>query len=82
MSLDSERTLDEIKAFGAARKVAYPLWLDSGDLASQRLRIGTLPATVVIARDGTVLWARTGVIAADDLSLNAALDLALERVRR
>lgn len=78
VSLDAQATVSQVKDFAARRKVAYPILLDSLDLASRQLGISTLPVTVVLGRDGTIVWSQTGAVSDDDLSLAAALEAALQ----
>lgn len=77
LSVDRERTTEQISAFATRRKLPFAVWHDREDRASHALDVKTLPASFLISRTGTILWRRDGAIAADDAELRAAIDLAL-----
>ena len=77
ISLDTQQTPEQVKAFADRREVPYPILLDAQDRASAQLGVGVLPATVVVGRDGMVVLSRTGAVLEDDPELNSAIEAAL-----
>ncbi len=77
LSVDRERTIEDISSFAKQRKLPFSVWHDREDRASSALDVRTLPASFLIGRDGTILWRRDGAIEADDPELGSAIDAAL-----
>jgi peroxiredoxin len=77
VSVDRERTGDQVRAFVAKRTLPFTVWLDPDDTASRALGVAALPATVLVDRSGVVRWRSDGAVRADDPALAAALEAAI-----
>ncbi len=78
VSVDRERTPEEILKFVKRRKLPFVVWHDQRDSASTAFSVSTLPASFVIDPRGKIVWARTGAITADDKDLAGALETAMK----
>lgn len=76
-SVDRLRTTEEIAKFAARRRVPFDIWHDREDLARSNLGVDILPASLLIAPNGTILFAQRGAVRADDTRLSAAIEAAL-----
>jgi thiol-disulfide isomerase/thioredoxin len=77
VSVDRDRTADELRAFFGARELPFEVWHDPGDRASKLLGVGPLPASFVFDRAGALVWRRSGAIPEGDPGLEQALVTAL-----
>jgi peroxiredoxin len=78
VSVDARGEDAEVRDFARRFGMTYPIWMDpDGRVANTFLTIG-VPATFLIARDGTLLWRHTGPIAEGDSTLGARLETALD----
>jgi peroxiredoxin len=78
VSVDRERSRDEVNAFVTKRALPFAVWLDPDDRISSALGVATLPATILIDREGTIRWRHDGAVRAGDRELLASLERALE----
>jgi peroxiredoxin len=69
VSVDRERTREEVAAFVTKRALPFSVWLDPQDRASAAFGVATLPATFLIDRDGVIRWRSHGAVRADDREL-------------
>jgi cytochrome c biogenesis protein CcmG, thiol:disulfide interchange protein DsbE len=67
----------EVKKFVAEQKMTYPIVLDPDGRIANVLSTTVLPTTVLLNRQGKIVWREIGAIPADDPTLKKALDAAL-----
>lgn len=67
----------DVKPFVAEFKVEYPIVLDPEGKAASVLRTDVLPTTVLIDRNGTIVWRRVGPVPHNDEGLKQAIEKAL-----
>lgn len=67
----------DVKPFVAEFKVEYPIVLDPQGKAAVALKTDVLPTSVLIDRNGTIVWRRVGPIPHHDAELQQAIDKAL-----
>ena len=81
VGLNVDRRGDEgtIDRFVRASRIGYAVWRDPSDSFPGRRPSDGLPASYLIARDGTLVWARLGALRRDDRELGAAVANALAR---
>ena len=66
-----------VREFVAEKKMTYPVALDSDGKIADMLQTSVLPTTVLLGRDGTILWKKYGAIEAGDTELAQAIEKAL-----
>ncbi len=66
-----------VKDFVAENKMKYPVAIDPQGQIAAILQTSVLPTTVLIGRDGKILWKKYGPILENDQELKAALTKAL-----
>ena len=76
VSVDEGETR-EVKQFVAEQKMTYPIVLDPDGRIANLLSTTVLPTTVLLDRQGKIVWREVGAIPADDPTLKKALDAAL-----
>jgi len=54
LAVNQNEAPDQVKSFGLELHLAFPLLLDPGYVVSDRYRIGLLPSTFFIDRDGVI----------------------------
>jgi thiol-disulfide isomerase/thioredoxin len=69
----------EVKKFIAENKVTYPIAVDAEGRVANVLRTTVLPTSVLIARDGRVVWRKIGPVMPNE---TAALDKLVEQTLR
>jgi len=69
---------DAVKGFVAEQKISYPIVLDPPGRIANLLQTTVLPTSVVIDRNGKIVWRRIGALMGEDASLNAAIEQALK----
>ena len=67
----------EVKQFVDEQKMTYPIVLDPDGRVANLLSTTVLPTTVLLDRQGKIVWREVGAIPADDPTLKKALDAAL-----
>jgi peroxiredoxin len=67
----------EVKKFVEEQKMTYPIVLDPDGRIANLLSTTVLPTTVLLDRQGKIVWRETGAIPANDPTLKKALDAAL-----
>ena len=80
VSLD-EAGADVVKSFVAEHKMTYPIALDPPGKLAAVFQTSVIPSTVLIGRDGTILWKRFQYIEQGDRELAAAIEKALAQKR-
>lgn len=78
VSIDFASERGKIRPFADSYGVTYTLWHDSENLVQKRYRLVGAPATFLIDRDGIMRWKGLGPIQADDPTLAAAIEAALD----
>jgi len=76
VSLD-EGAVESVREFVAENRMTYPIVLDPAGEIANILQASVLPTTVLIDRDGRILWKDIGQISANDQELKAAIEKAL-----
>ena len=77
VSVDARGEEEKIRDFATQYGMSYPVWLDPDErVATTFLAIG-VPATYLIARDGTLLWKHLGPVRTNDGVLEALIVDAL-----
>jgi cytochrome c biogenesis protein CcmG, thiol:disulfide interchange protein DsbE len=67
----------EVKQFVADQKMTYPVVVDAEGRIASLLQTTVLPTSVLIDRNGKIVWRKIGAIEATDPKLAAALTAAL-----
>jgi cytochrome c biogenesis protein CcmG/thiol:disulfide interchange protein DsbE len=75
VSID-EGGLDGVKSFVNENKITYPIALDAEGRVANVLRTTVLPTSVMIGRDGRIVWRKVGAIMPNE---TAGLDTLVER---
>ena len=78
VSLD-ESGADAVKEFAAALKMTYPIAIDPEGRLSTVLQTSVVPTSVLIDRNGRIVWKRFGLVSTSDETLTSALQQALAR---
>jgi cytochrome c biogenesis protein CcmG, thiol:disulfide interchange protein DsbE len=66
----------EVKKFVAEKDVTYPIAIDAEGRIANILRTTVLPTTVLVGRDGRIVWRKVGAIQPNE---TAALDTLIEQ---
>lgn len=80
VSLD-DTGADVVKNFVSERKMTYPVAIDPRGQLAALFQTSVIPTSVVIDRNGTIVWKKFGLIEARDPELAAALEKALAQKR-
>jgi len=65
-----------VKQFVAENKISYPIAVDADGKIANILRTTVLPTSVIIGRDGKILWRKVGAVMPNEL---AAVDSIIEQ---
>ena len=76
VSLD-ESGAESVKQFVTDQKMTYPIALDAEGKLANILQTSVLPTTVLLDRNGKIVWKRLGMIEKDDQELVKAIEAAL-----
>ncbi len=68
--------VDAVKQFVTENKMTYPIVLDSDGRIAHVLRTTVLPTSVMIDRDGRIVWRKIGVVMPNE---TAALEALVQR---
>ena len=79
LNLDQADAAERVRAFVAERQLPFAVWLDPEMGAYGALRVKGLPVTLVVDREGRIVWRRDGTIEADDPDLVGAIRQALQQ---
>lgn len=71
-----ESGVEGVKQFVDENKITYPIALDAEGRIANVLRTMVLPTSVIVGRDGKILWRKVGAVMPND---TAALDSIVER---
>ena len=72
-----ESGVEAVKQFVDDQKMTYPIALDPDGKLANLLQTSVLPTTVLVDRDGKILWKRYGLISKNDQELKGAIEKAL-----
>lgn len=72
-----ESDVDSVKQFVSEQKMQYPVALDPQGKIAVILNTSVLPTTVLVGRDGRILWKKYGPILENDAELKSAIEKAL-----
>ncbi len=76
VSLD-ESGPESVKQFVTEQKMTYPIVLDAEGKLANLLQTSVLPTTVLLDRNGKIVWKRLGMIEKNDQELVKAIEAAL-----
>ncbi len=68
---------DVVKQFVTEQKITYPIALDPEGKIANLMNTSVLPTTVLIGRDGRILWKKMMVVTENDEELKKAIESAL-----
>jgi thiol-disulfide isomerase/thioredoxin len=77
VSVDAQGEEKAVRDFAAEYGLTYPIWLDPSERVTATFLAVGVPASYLIARDGTLLWRHVGPIQENDPVLTRLLDSAL-----
>lgn len=78
VSVDAAGERQSVGRFVERFGVTYPIWLDPQERVASVFRTTGVPTSLLIDRQGILLWRRVGPFTADDPQLNGLLEQALE----
>jgi len=67
----------EVKQFAAEQKMTYPVVVDAEGRIANLLQTTVLPTSVLVDRNGKIVWRQVGPVTPHDPKLTRALDAAL-----
>jgi peroxiredoxin len=73
-----ESGAEVVKPFVAEQKISYPIALDPNGKIANLLQTTVLPTSVVVDRNGKIVWRRIGALTGPDATLDAAIEKALK----
>lgn len=77
VSVDADGTEQEVRDFVRDQSMRYPVALDpKGELADM-FEASAIPTSVLVDREGKVLWIETGTISFDDPEINQLIEKSL-----
>lgn len=76
VSLD-ESGAESVRQFMNEHKMTYPIALDAEGKLANLLQTSVLPTTVLLDRNGKIIWKRLGMIEKNDQELVKAIEAAL-----
>ena len=68
---------ETVREFATEHKMTYPVVHDQEERLAGILEASVLPTTVLIGRDGRILWKKVGAIVENDQELKNAIEKAL-----
>lgn len=77
VSVDAQGEENAVRSFATEYGLSYPIWLDPSERVTATFLAVGVPASYLIARDGTLLWRHVGPIRENDPELTRLLDSAL-----
>lgn len=72
-----ESGVDSVKQFVSENNMHYQIALDPQGKIAAMLQTSVLPTTILVSRDGKILWKKFGPILANDQELKGAIEKAL-----
>jgi len=77
VSVDEKDFEEDVKKYVQSEKVQYPIVLDPEGRIGNLFQISVLPTSVLLDREGTIVWVQTGMIEEGNESLEKALTKVL-----
>lgn len=77
VSVDKRQMLAKVRAMVQSFELHYPNLFDPEGTAVSGWKVAGYPTSVLVGRDGTVLWRRNGMIQPDDPELSKQIEAAL-----
>ncbi len=77
VSVDGHRAEPDVRRIVAQLGVSFPIVLDPESRVVSQLAIDGFPTTLLVARDGTIVWRRDGMIEANDIEVDERIRWAL-----
>ena len=77
VSIDAAGEERAIRRFARDFAMTYPIWRDADERISSLVLALGVPTTLLVGRDGTVLWRHTGPVRRDDPALGQLIERAL-----
>ena len=72
--------LDGVKQFVTENKMTYPIAVDADGRIANLLRTTVLPTSLIIGRDGRIVWRKVGAVMPNEISsVDAILVVALSK---
>ncbi len=71
----------EVKTFVAEQKITYPIAVDPEGRIATLLQTTVLPTSLLIDRDGKIVWRQIGAVMPNDAKLKAAVEKAVAAKR-
>ena len=69
-----------VKQFVSENKITYPIAVDADGKIANVLRTTVLPTSIIIGRDGTILWRKVGAVMPNELAaVDTVIELALKK---
>ena len=68
---------DAVKSFVEEQKMTYPVVLDAEGKLATVLQTSMLPTSVLLDRNGKIVWKKVGAIEPQDIELTSAIEKAL-----
>ncbi len=72
-----ESGIESVRDFVTEQKMTYPVVLDPQGKLADVLSTSVLPTTVLVGRDGKIVWKKVGPILEGDQELKSAIEKAL-----
>lgn len=72
-----ENGLEAVKPFAKEQKISYPMVIDPSGKIANLLQTTVLPTSVLIDRDGKIVWRRIGALMGPEPALDTAIEKAL-----
>jgi thiol-disulfide isomerase/thioredoxin len=69
--------VDVVKSFAEEKKMTYPVVIDAKGEIANMLQTSVLPSTVLLDRQGRIVWKRFAIILPNDKEVIAAIEKAL-----
>lgn len=77
VSIDDIDSVSTVKSFVTEQQINYPIVLDPHGRLSTMFRTVAIPMTILLDREGTIVWTKYGIIRSNDPSLRDAIAKAL-----
>lgn len=77
VSVDAAGEGDAVRRFAENFGVTFDIWLDPQERVSSTFRVTGVPTTLLIGRDGRLLWRHLGPVRGDDPAMLAEIEAAL-----
>lgn len=69
-----------VKQFVTENKISYPIAIDADGRVANLLHTTVLPTSIIIGRDGRILWRKVGAVMPNELaSVNSIIEQALDK---